>query len=63
VVRHLAIEAEPTKQAVRKVQVHLPAVANQQHPDEQFGIDRRPASAAMAADGCRSPKRSIDLNK
>jgi len=53
VVRHLAIEAEPAEPAVCEVQVHLlaqppfganaKAVANKQHPDEQFGINRRPA--------------------
>src|ERR1700730_6284880 len=50
VVRHLAIEAEPAEPTVGEVQVHLlaqppfgaNAVANQQHPDEQFGINRRP---------------------
>ena len=57
VVRHLAIEPEPTEPAVGEVQVHLlaqpsfganaVAVANQQHPDEQFGINRRPASRAV----------------
>jgi hypothetical protein len=57
VVRHLAIEAEPTEPTVSEVQVNLfaqppfgtnaVAVANQQHPDEQFGINRRPASSAL----------------
>jgi hypothetical protein len=57
VVRHLAVEAEPTEPTVSEVQVNLlaqppfgtnaVAVANQQHPDEQFGINRRPASRAV----------------
>jgi hypothetical protein len=57
VVRHLAVEAEPAEPAVGEVQVHLlaqppfganaVAVANQQHPDEQFGINRRPAGRAI----------------
>src|SRR5476649_2332576 len=57
VVRHLPVEAEPTEPAVSEVQVNLlaqspfgtnaVAVANQQHPDEQFGINRRPASRAV----------------
>src|SRR5712675_2570195 len=57
VVRHLAVEAEPTEPAVGEVQVNLlaqppfrtnaVAVANQQHPDEQLGINRRPASRAV----------------
>src|SRR5712675_194343 len=57
VVRHFAIEPEPTEPAVGEVQVNLlaqppfgtnaVAVANQQHPDQQFGINRRPASRAV----------------
>src|SRR4051794_11809943 len=57
VVRHLAIEAEPAEPAVGEVQVHLltqppfganaVAVANKQHPDQQFGINRRPAGRAI----------------
>ena len=57
VVRHLTVEAEPAEPAVGEVQVHLlaqppfganaVAVANQQHPDEQFGINRRPAGRAV----------------
>jgi hypothetical protein len=57
VVRHLAIEAEPTEPTVSEVQMNLfaqptfranaVAVANQQHPDEQFGINREPASRAV----------------
>jgi hypothetical protein len=50
VVRHLAVEAEPTEPAVSEVQVNLlaqppfgtnaVAIANQQHPHEQLRIDR-----------------------
>jgi len=57
VVRHLAVEAEPTEPAVSEVQVNLlaqppfranaVAVADQQHPDEQFGINRRPTGRAV----------------
>jgi hypothetical protein len=57
VVRYLAVEAQPTEPAVSQVQMNLlaqplfgtnaVAVANQQHPDEQFGINRRPASRAV----------------
>ena len=56
-VRHLAIEAEPAEPTVSEVQVNpfaqptfranAVAVANQQHPDEQFGINRRPTSRAV----------------
>jgi hypothetical protein len=56
-VRYLAVEAEPKEPAVSEVQVNLltqppfgtnaVAVANQQHPDQQFGINRRPASRTV----------------
>ena len=58
VLWHLAIEAEPAEPAVGQVQVHFlaqpplgtnaVAVTNQQHPHKQFGINRRPASIAVA---------------
>jgi hypothetical protein len=51
VVRYLAVEPKPTEPTVSEVQVKLfaqptfranaAAVANQQRPDEQFGINRR----------------------
>src|SRR5882724_3024337 len=77
VVWHLAVEAEPTEPAVGEVQVHLFAqppfgtnaktVANQQHPHEQLGIDRRPSGRAIQwrhmAPDVGSTKRSIDLSK
>jgi hypothetical protein len=57
VVRHLAIEPKPTDPAIGEVQVNLlaqppfranaKAVANKQHPDEPFGINRGPASRAV----------------
>src|SRR5271168_1166093 len=57
VVRHLAVEPEPTEPTVAEVQVNLlaqppfgtnaVAIANQQHPDQQFRINRRPASRAV----------------
>jgi hypothetical protein len=53
----LAVEPEPAEPAVSEVQVNLfaqptfrtnaVAIANEQHPDQQFGIDRRPASRAV----------------
>jgi len=86
VFRHFAVEAESTKPAVSEVQVNLfakptfranaVAVANQQHPDEQFGINRRPASSKMAPSGserltnrqngrwtlaCESPERVVQV--
>lgn len=52
-VRHPAIESEPAEPAVREVEVNLvaepalgadvEAVADDQHPDHQLGIDRRAA--------------------
>jgi len=57
VIGHLAIEAKPTKPAISQVEVHLlaqpsfganaRAVTNQQHPDQQLGIDRRPTHRAI----------------
>src|SRR3954468_17983651 len=57
VVRHLAVEPEPTAPALGEVQVNLlaqppfgtnaVAVANQQHTNQQFRINRRPASRAV----------------
>jgi hypothetical protein len=57
VLWHLAVEPEPTEPAVSEVQVNLlaqptfgtnaVAIANQQHPDQQFGINRRPANRAV----------------
>ena len=56
-VGHVALQAEPTEPAVRQVQVNLfaqpsfradaEAVADDQHPDQQLGIDRRPADGAV----------------
>ena len=77
-VRHLAVEAEPAKPAVGEVQVNFlaqppfgtnaVAVANQQHPDQQFGINRRPAGRAVKwrqwfRTSDKSTKQSIDLSK
>jgi len=57
VVRHLAIKPEPIEPAVGEIQVNLlaqppfgtnaVAVPNQQHPDQQVRINRRPASRAV----------------
>jgi hypothetical protein len=65
VVRHLAVKAEPTEPTVSEVQVNLRAqppfranavaVANQQHPDKQFGINRRPASRAVKCQSVADP--------
>ena len=70
VIRHLAVETEPTEPAVSEVQVNLlaqppfranaVAVANQQHPDKQFGIDRRPAGRAVKCRQVAPNVRQID---
>lgn len=56
-VRHRAVQAEPAKPAVRQVEVHLVAqpplrpdahaIADDQHPDHQLRVDRRPAGIAV----------------
>src|SRR5215217_147077 len=56
-IRHLAVEAQTTKPAVRQVEVHLlaqpplradaEAVADDQHPDQQLRVDRRPPHLAV----------------
>jgi hypothetical protein len=71
VVRHLAVEAKPTEPAVSEVQVNFlaqppfgtnaVAVANQQHPDEQLGINRRPASRAIK--WCQVASNVLQIDK
>ena len=56
-VRNLIVEIELAEPAVSKVQRHFLAqpalmtnaiaVTDQQHPDDQFGIDRGPADSAV----------------
>jgi hypothetical protein len=56
-IRHLAIEPQPAEPAVGEVQMHLlaqaalgpdaHAIAHDQHPHHQLGIDRGPADAAV----------------
>jgi len=57
VVGHRAIEPEPAEPPVGEIQMDLfaqpplradaEAVADDQHPDHQFGIDRRPSNVAV----------------
>jgi hypothetical protein len=57
VVRHIAVEAEPAEPAIGQIEVHLftepplgadaEAVADQQHPDHQLGINRGSACRAV----------------
>jgi hypothetical protein len=56
-VRHIAIETQPAEPSVGQVQMDLLAqpplrpdaktIADYQHPDQQFRIDRRPASGTV----------------
>ena len=56
-VGHVAIEAEPAEPAIGQVQMNLlaqpplgadaEAVADDQHPDHQLGINRGPADLAV----------------
>src|SRR5215831_18132083 len=56
-VRHLVVEIEATEPAIGKVKLHFlaqpalrtdaVAVADNQHPDHELGIDRRPANLAV----------------
>ena len=56
-IRHLARQAEPAEPSVAQVQMDLlaqpafradaVAVADDQHPDQQLGVDRRPAGCAV----------------
>jgi hypothetical protein len=56
-IGYVAIEPQPTEPSVCKIKVNFiaqapfrtdpEAVANNQHPDHQFGIDRGPADGAV----------------
>ena len=72
VIGHSPVEAEAAEPAIGEVQVHLlaqpplradaHAVADDQHPHHQLGIDRRPAHVAVerpqTARGCRQDRRT-----
>jgi hypothetical protein len=57
VIGHLIVEIEPAKPSVRKVKLKLfaqpplgadaVAIADDQHPDHQLGINRRPTNVAI----------------
>ena len=57
VIRHHPIQTEPTEPPVGQIEVNLiaqtplrsdaEAVTDQEHPDHQLGIDRRPADATV----------------
>ena len=56
-IRHLAVQTEPTEPAIREIEMDFlteppfgtdaHAVANDQHPQHQVGIDRGPADSAV----------------
>jgi len=70
VVRHVAVEAEPTEPAIGQVQMHFlaespfrpdaEAIANDQHPDHQFGIDRRPPDRTVEGRQLAANLRQVD---
>src|SRR6478609_5555328 len=57
VIRHLAVQTEPTEPAIREIEMDFlteppfgtdaHAVADDQHPQHQVGIDRGPADSAV----------------
>ena len=57
VIRHAALQTEPTEPTIGKVQMHFlaqpalranpEAVAHEQHPDHQFRVNRGPPDLAI----------------
>ena len=70
-IGHVAVEPEPAEPAVRQVEVNLlaqpplgadaEAVADDQHPDHQLGIDRRPTHRAV--EGGQLPPQLAKLDE
>ena len=56
-IRHRTVQAEPAEPPISQIEMHLftqpplradaGAVADEQHPDHQFGINRGPARCAV----------------
>ena len=56
-LRHIAVQTQPTEPSLGKVEMHLlaqsplrpdaEAVAHKQHPDHQLRVDLRPADRAV----------------
>lgn len=71
VIRHCPIQTEPAEPPVGRIEVNLiaqaplrsnaKAVTNQEHPDHQFGIDRRPADAAV--ERCQVPPDLLKVDE
>ena len=69
-VRHVAVEAKPAEPAIGEVEMHFlaepplradaEAITNNQHPDHQFGIDRRPPNRAVEGSEVSSHLRQVD---
>ena len=70
-VGHVAVEAKPAEPAIGEVEMHLlaqpplgadaEAVADDQHPDHQLGIDRRPADRAV--EGAKLPSQLDEVDE
>ena len=70
VVRHIAFQTEPAEPSVGEVQMDLlakpplrpdaEAVADDQHPDQQLGVDRRPACRTVERSQMRPHAAKID---
>jgi hypothetical protein len=70
VIRDPVGQIEPAKPAIRQVQMHLlaqtpfrpdaEAIANQQHTDQKFGIDRRATRVAIEISNMRANATQID---
>src|SRR5215472_1723613 len=69
-VRNLAVEPQPAEPPVGQIEVNLlaqpplgadaEAIADNQHPDHQLGIDRRPSRLAIIGFKMRPNLRQID---
>jgi hypothetical protein len=71
VIRHRSIQAEPTEPSVGQIEVNLIAqaplrsdaetVTDQEHPDHQLRIDRRPADDTI--EGCQISPDLLKVDK
>lgn len=69
-IGHIAFEPEAAEPAIAQVQMHFlakaalradaEALADEQHPDHQLGVDRRPADLAAKRTQMRPDIREID---
>jgi hypothetical protein len=71
VIRHCPIQTEPTEPPVGQIEMNLIAqaplrsdaetVTDQEHPDHEFGIDRRPTDAAV--EGSQVPPDLLKIDE